>query len=139
MRIYVARHGLTEMNKLRVANAEIDEPLAPEGIEQAKDAAKSIPKTIRHVYSSPQKRAVQTAKILKPDDSITITEIPDLAEIKMGTLSGIAWQDMPNSQEIDRQRRSVQFDYREHGGEAREDVLERVKRFIESIHDKHND
>lgn len=31
MDIYVLRHGITELNKLRIPNGQIDEPLAPEG------------------------------------------------------------------------------------------------------------
>lgn len=53
MKVYVIRHGLTELNKKQVLNGQIDEPLAKEGIKQAKEAINLIPETIQYIYSSP--------------------------------------------------------------------------------------
>jgi broad specificity phosphatase PhoE len=30
MKVYVVRHGMTDMNKQKLVNAQIDEPLSPE-------------------------------------------------------------------------------------------------------------
>lgn len=48
MKIYVIRHGQTELNKKEILNGRIDEPLALEGREQAMKAALHMPKTLTH-------------------------------------------------------------------------------------------
>jgi broad specificity phosphatase PhoE len=133
MRIYVIRHGLTDMNKRAVINAEIDEPLAPEGEEQAKQAAKTLPKTITHVYASSQKRARQTAQHLVAPTGLPISTHDELVEIKLGDLAGMAWTEMPDGEKLKTQHRTAVFDYTPHGGESNEQVTKRLKDFVTEI------
>ena len=79
MKIYVVRHGLTHSNKIGVLNGQaIDEPLEPEGIEQAKETAKNLPDKISKIYCSNMVRAVETAQILNKDLNIEIVYCPEL-------------------------------------------------------------
>ena len=66
--IYIVRHGQTDMNSRKVLQGRSDYPLNDAGIAQAQKAADEL----RHisftkVYTSPLKRAVQTAEIIAPN------------------------------------------------------------------------
>jgi len=41
--IFVTRHGITPLNIAKKVNGEVDEPLAPEGVAQARAAARLLP------------------------------------------------------------------------------------------------
>lgn len=139
MKIYVLRHGLTELNKQKKVNGQIDEPLAPEGIEQAKTAISLIPKSIKHIYTSPLIRAVQTAEIINSKLSLPISRIDGLAEIHMGTLAGYSWEEMEDGLELKKKHRTVRFDYQPYGGESVKKVKERVIEFLRKLKQKHKD
>jgi probable phosphoglycerate mutase len=137
MKIYVIRHGLTGMNKQGIVNGEIDEPLAEEGIVQARKAADSIPGSIRYVYVSPLQRAVQTAKLAVPSLPLSIHQ--SLSEIRMGSLAGLPWDSMPFAQDSMRLHRTLKYDYTSNGGESVEEVTKRTRAFIADIEAKHAD
>lgn len=65
--IYIVRHGQTEMNHRKALQGRSDYPLDEKGIAQARAAAEKL-RDIRfdRVYTSPLKRAVQTAKLIAP-------------------------------------------------------------------------
>ena len=65
--IYIVRHGQTEMNHRKALQGRSDAPLDEVGIAQAHAAAgKLLDIRFDRVYTSPLKRAVQTAKIIAP-------------------------------------------------------------------------
>lgn len=65
MRIWVTRHGQTNLNKQKLMQGLTDEPLNETGIQQAKDArAKIGDVTFDAVYASPLDRAITTASII---------------------------------------------------------------------------
>lgn len=67
MKIYFVRHGQTEYNALQVHQPENAE-LSKLGIKQAETLAKRFSKiSIDIIYSSPLKRAKQTAEIINKD------------------------------------------------------------------------
>ena len=85
--IYIIRHGQTELNNRKVLQGRSDCPLNDAGIEQAREAAarlRSIP--ISKVYTSPLKRAVQTAGIVVPDLEPVVDE--RLIEMDYGPYEG---------------------------------------------------
>lgn len=139
MKIYVIRHGLTELNKKKVVNGQIDEPLAPEGIEQAKAAVTLIPKSIKQIYTSPLQRAHQTAQIINSKLTNPISVQAELAEIHMGSLAGKAWGDMESGLELKKKHRAIEFDYRPQGGESAAEVKKRIISFLKKINNQHND
>ncbi len=139
MKIYVIRHGLTPLNKKEKVNGQINEPLAPEGIEQAIEAIPLLPKSIRQIYTSPLKRARQTAEIINSKLKRPISVQQELAEIHMGSLAGKAWVEMARGLELKIKHRSAQFDYRPQGGESKSDVKNRVLLFLRKINKKYKD
>lgn len=139
MKIYVIRHGLTELNKKKVLNGQIDEPLASEGLEQAKNAATLVPKTIKYIYTSPMLRAKKTAEVINEELSLSTSSHDGLKEINMGSLAGKSWGDLEMGAELKEKRRSVQFDYRSSGGESAEEVKARLIGFLKEINERHQD
>ena len=139
MKIYVIRHGLTPLNQQKKVNGEIDEPLALEGMEQAKAAILLFPRSVTHIYSSSLVRARQTAKIINSNFNLPISFHNELTEIHMGLLAGKSWENMENGLELKKRHRTVQFNYRPFGGESVGDVKERLIYFLKRLNGKHKD
>lgn len=139
MKIYVARHGATPLNKMNKVNGQIDEPLAPEGIEQAEAVIKLVPESVKHIYSSSLIRAKQTADIIAATLHLPVSVHHELSEIHMGSLAGYSWEEMKSGSELKKKHRTVQFDYRPFGGESVEDVKKRLIPFLKKINGKHGD
>lgn len=135
MKIYVLRHGKTELNKQGILNGQIDEALAPEGIEQMKTI--QIPSTVTHIYTSPMLRARQTAELVNDKLQVKLSIIDNLKEVNMGTLVGKAWRDIENGEELKVKHRSIQYDYHNIGGESAEDVKARIKAFLQELKKQH--
>lgn len=74
MNIWITRHGQTNLNKARLMQGHINEPLNATGIAQAQSVRKMIGDiTFDAVYASPLDRAITTASIIgnvKKDDVI---------------------------------------------------------------------
>lgn len=139
MKVYVTRHGTTELNKQKKVNGEIDEALAPEGIKQAKALIPDIPKSITHIYSSSMLRAKQTAEIISSALHIPLSFHDELSEIRMGSLKGKSWEEMEGGLDLKKKHRTVQFDYRPYDGESVEDVTKRLSSFLKKVNGKYND
>jgi probable phosphoglycerate mutase len=139
MKVYVVRHGLTEMNQRGVVNGEVDEPLVAEGVQQAKDAIRLIPESVSHIYSSPLMRAARTADIFSTALSVPVITSPELMEIKMGSLAGKSWDDKPSGATLKQLHRTVRFDYNKFGGESLEEVPSRLKELFRALEAKYED
>lgn len=65
MKIWLTRHGQTNLNKQKLMQGLTDEPLNAMGIQQAKQAREKIGDIhFDAVYASPLQRAIQTATII---------------------------------------------------------------------------
>ena len=92
--IYIIRHGQTEMNYKRRLQGRSDVPLNDAGRAQAKEAAgrlAGIP--FDYVYSSPLKRAVETAEILVPSIPPVLDDL--LLEMDYGPYEGCDLTNLP--------------------------------------------
>ena len=66
--IYIIRHGQTELNRRQVLQGRSDAPLNETGIAQAQQMASALAGVVFcRVFSSPLRRAVQTARIVAPN------------------------------------------------------------------------
>ena len=85
MKIWIARHGQTRLNKMRLMQGRTDEPLNETGIAQAKAARKKIG-YIRFdaVYASPLDRAIVTGSIIGNVDTSDIIIDNRLIEADFG-------------------------------------------------------
>lgn len=89
MRIYFARHGQTSWNKRRKLQGQKDTILTDRGREQARESAKGMENIpFDCVYTSPLKRAVETAQILRGDREIPLIKDDRLKELGFGIIEG---------------------------------------------------
>ena len=91
MRIIFVRHGESEGNLQGKIQGREDYCLSPSGVRQAKKLKNYFYNqklVISHLYSSPLKRAFETAKILSELWEIEIKSESGLQEYDMGRLSG---------------------------------------------------
>ena len=92
--IYIIRHGQTELNQRQVLQGRSDHPLNEDGIKQAQDAAAALSGLFfDHVFTSPLKRAVQTAQIVAPDVEPVIDD--RLIEMDYGPYEGADLKALP--------------------------------------------
>ncbi len=92
-RILFVRHGETNANKQRIVQGRtIDHPLNELGLQQAEKLAQRLQnETIHTIFSSPQRRAYQTAEAISgyhPQAPLVVRL--DLAENSMGRLEGVS-------------------------------------------------
>jgi probable phosphoglycerate mutase len=142
MQLYFVRHGETAYNrKHKKMGQRIDIGLDQKGFEQAHEVIPKLPKDFVLIYSSPLKRAAETAKIIADyfDKDIQIRR--ELLERDFGSLSGKTWEEMEAETGRDLQKLdgALEYDYRPYGGESAEQVRERLKNFLEDLRSRHRD
>lgn len=94
-RVILVRHGETVCNIEGKYQGRIDSPLTPKGERQALCAAESLKDhDIARIYSSPLKRAVRTAEIVRGGRDIQITMDQRLLEIDCGLWEGVTFKDV---------------------------------------------
>ena len=94
--IYIIRHGKTELNRANVLQGRSDHPLNETGIRQAQEAGRMLREAgvrFDRVFSSPLKRAVQTAEIMAPGAEIVLDE--RLMEMSFGPYEGTDLRHLP--------------------------------------------
>lgn len=77
MVIYITRHGQTKINAENRAQGRNGSPLNEMGIEQAKELRRKFEEekiVFDYIYSSPQERAIQTAKISTGREDIIVDD-----------------------------------------------------------------
>ncbi|MFH1728899.1 MAG: histidine phosphatase family protein [Pseudomonadota bacterium] len=89
-KVYLIRHGECKGNKEGLFRGRSDFPLNENGIRQSLDLAKALSeKDIMHVYSSPLKRAHQTAESISLELHLPLTSIKDFNNIHLGEWEGM--------------------------------------------------
>lgn len=89
--IYMVRHGLTLSNKEKIYAGWSDEELSDEGIVQTKNLANRLEKlNISAIYTSPIKRALQTAQIFGEFLKVPVILDKSLKEMKLGQWEGLS-------------------------------------------------
>lgn len=79
---YIVRHGQTLMNQAHIKQGS-EGGLSPKGMMQAEALGRALmPLRIRHIYTSPYERALQTATAIAQTSPAPITASPLLAERK---------------------------------------------------------
>jgi len=137
--LILIRHGQSIWNLQNRFTGGVDVPLTRKGIKQAKKSGKELKKlgiSIDHVYSSKLSRSVETARfIISNLESLNknkkITQVFALNERDYGDLSGKYKDELVKTygeKKVLEWRRS--FRIKPPGGENLEDVLKRVKPFL---------
>jgi len=90
MELYFIRHGETIWNVEQRFQGSLDSPLTEKGILQAKLLSKHLRNiNFTQFYSSPAKRATDTANILLGDRIQSLDIMEEFAEINIGDMEGV--------------------------------------------------
>jgi len=126
MKLILVRHGQTEENKNKIIQGQMPGTLSELGKEQAQALALQLKDTtIDCIYSSDLARSADTAKtIAKYHPNVPIHFVKELRERAVGPYKGkkrgaIVWTDLP------------------HGVEVNQDLMNRVKPFIEKAYSQY--
>ena len=147
MRIVIIRHGQTMANVINnkgtdlyigTLNNELTN-ITEQGKKQANILAKNdIIKSIEKVYSSDLIRAIQTAKLAKPEYELNLSK--DLRERSLGVFEGKEKKDLLSSNEYNKyitdekfSKFRADFVQKAPNGENYTDVSIRCKRFLDSL------
>jgi broad specificity phosphatase PhoE len=86
---YFLRHGETEANARGIVSGSLDVDLTPLGRKQAYEAARALAdEPITAIYSSPLRRARETAEPVAQALQLSVRIIPELVERSQGELEG---------------------------------------------------
>lgn len=136
LKLYITRHGQTQWNTQRKLQGWKNSDLTQKGILDAEALADRLEDIdFTHIYTSTQRRAVETAEIIKKDRNIDIVQLEELKEIGFGQ-----WEGMPMKEIQDKYK--DEFDIylnQPHlykptlNGESYEEIFNRVKEAIKKI------
>lgn len=133
MNLYIARHGQTKLNAEHRAQGRNGEPLNEVGIEQAKELKRMFDAEkikFDYIYSSPQERAIQTAKIASGKNNIIVDDRLNVYDL--GTADGMLMSEIKITGTVPDMNI---YD----GVEELEDYKERIYSFISEIIEKYKD
>lgn len=138
MRLYFVRHGESTANCLgEFSNSGFTRhPLTEKGVEQARMLARGfgvVP--VEQIYSSPIKRAMQTAQILAESLHVPLETTEALREWSVGVYEGTT---DPAGWELHRQVQDDwfihhQFESKMRGGESFHEIRDRFVPFIDGL------
>ena len=138
-RLTIVRHGETDYNIKGLFQGQLDSVLTERGVRQAEYTAERLEDDrMDAVYSSPLKRALATAEIIRGDRDVPILIDGRIKEIRCGKWEGVSidrikeddahgfnnWTQRPHLHRID-------------GGETFREVYERASDFIRCVAEKH--
>ncbi|HHV46691.1 MAG TPA: histidine phosphatase family protein [Tissierellia bacterium] len=90
-KIYLARHGESQWNILKMIQGQKDVPLTEKGINQAKLLGKRLKgEKIKKIYSSDLLRAYETAKIVGEIINVEVIALKEFREINFGIWEGMS-------------------------------------------------
>ena len=144
MAIYLIRHAQSEGNARGVFQGSCDFPLTPRGREQAHALARwlaALPVSPRRIFTSPLKRAAQTAEILAAELSVDApTGLPELKEYHAGAIEGLTISEIGERfPEYLTRGLDERGDFSAYGGESRAQMHARLRRFIARVLSDHAD
>ena len=135
--LYLLRHGQSKANISKRYCGITDVELSPLGFKQAQEAAlyfKDI--TISKVYSSPLKRAYNTAEAISKAAGVQIKKEECLKEVNFGIFENKTWDEMvaEHKSETDNWI-ELKHKYKFPMGEGYDDIIKRIASFLDNIED----
>ena len=134
-KLILVRHGETDWNQVDRIQGWLDIPLNAEGIKQAEKLAEELSgMKIATIYSSPLKRAWQTAQAIAGKQHLKVKKLSALKEINQGK-----WQGLLVSEAKRRYRKlyprwlSEPLTVRPPQGESLEEASQRVEKACQRI------
>lgn len=140
-RLIIVRHGQTEWNRVERFRGRADLELNPAGIRQAQAIAQRLPAwTPVAVYSSPLKRAWQTAAILAQPLGLGVEPLEGLIDMDFGTWQGLTPEEArARDPQLYRLWLEAPHRVRFPGGEGLEEVRGRAQQAVDRVSAAHPD
>jgi len=140
--LFLVRHGATEANESRpyvLQGRYMDLTLSEAGQQQAESVGRFLSGfAIRRVFSSPLRRAIETAKAIAKPHGLTIQTLDALTECDVGRWEGKDWDSiMRDDPEAYQRFRDDPATHPYVGGETYADVLTRVRPALKHLLDRH--
>ena len=136
LEIYLTRHGATEWNMENRLQGSLNSELTESGIRNAIELGKRLADIeFKRIYTSPSRRAMETAKLIKPGDA-PFTILEDLNEISFGDWEGKTQEEIESSskQEYDHfWNQPHKYNHQDHHGEALPAFKQRVAEAMEQM------
>ena len=142
MKLILIRHGETEWNKQRrIQGCRSHTRLSPKGLEQADRLAAVLRKErMDAIYSSPMKRASETAQIIADACKLQVQVFNELREIDAGELDGLFERELTGPYETAwKEFRNGNASTPLPGGESLQDVQKRTSWAVDRMLEKHID
>jgi len=135
MILFCVRHGQTVFNASGRIQGQLDSELSDLGRLQCRAVAEALAaQRIQAVYSSPLKRALDSARAIADRLQLSVQVDPRLMEINAGIFQGLDWPDIDVRYPHEAARwKSADPDYRIPTGESRRDVMHRAQQAFEAI------
>ena len=139
MKLILVRHGETETNRLGKIQGVSQAPLNERGLEQAAAAARALEsETPFSLYSSPLRRAAQTAEAVTSHTGVSVVRDDGLIEMDVGKFEGLTGRQLRERfpdvmQAWDRDAVSTVMP----GGESLETVRDRAWKAVMRLADRH--
>jgi broad specificity phosphatase PhoE len=126
--LYLIRHARPAVEGRLLGQS--DPPLSKQGRDEARLALAGI--EVGVVYSSPLRRALETALFLRPAPEVTVLD--QLAEISLGTWDGQTWEEVECADpQLARRKRDDWFNVTPPRGESWAAFSDRVLSGLDSI------
>lgn len=141
VKLFLIRHGQTESNVRGQYQGSLDVDMTEEGILQAKSAKQYLSKVnFSNIYSSPMKRALNTANIIAQDTGHEVRIMNDLRELNFGKWEGLKFDEINAMYKKDYQSwLDDPYNHPPSGGESFNDLIARADREIERIVEENPD
>jgi len=137
-RIILVRHGRAALEPGRICG-RLDPPLSAAGRSEVALVARWLSKVgFGSVYSSPARRAQETARLIVAQRGLAICMLPELREVDFGAFEGLTWDEALGFDPgtcatwISRPQQVV-FP----GGESLADVQARVRMALNTVRERH--
>jgi len=141
VKLFLIRHGQTDSNVEGRYQGSLETNLTEKGMEQAAAAKKYLSKVkFSGIYSSPLKRAMQSAAIIAKDSGLEIKVRKDLREINFGKWEGMRFEEINSKYRQDYQDWLADpYNNSPTGGESFGSVIERASKTVKDVVAKNPD
>lgn len=133
MEIYIVRHGETVWNKEKRLQGTTDIELNDYGRSLAIETGRNLSKVnINKIFSSPLKRAFETARLIKGDRNIEIETDIRIKELNFGSYEGQCFTDLFNDEKTTFQHffKRPELFVSDKNGETLQQLIERAADFM---------
>jgi broad specificity phosphatase PhoE len=136
--ILLARHGETDWNRDNRFQGRADPPLNAAGRKQARALAEALSgEPLAAVYTSPLRRASETAEIVAAPHGLRVEPVDGLREVDVGSWEGLTRADLEQRQPEQFRRWLVEHEQGWEDGETYEEMGRRVLPALLALAERH--